>query len=329
VCQAERVRAVVVSKPGGPEALELAEVPDPDVGPGEIGMAVVAVGVNRADLLQRQGHYPPPSGASNLLGLECSGHVADLGPGVEGWRVGEPCVALLAGGGYAERVVAPAGQVLRPPPGVDLVTAGGLVEVAATVWSNLALAGLRAGERFLVHGGAGGIGSFAIPYGKSLGATVIATAGSEEKLAHCRFLGAELAVSYREDWPAAVRAATEGAGVDVLLDNMGASYLERNVAALATGGRLMVIGLQGGRRGTLDLGALLAKRARVHATALRSRPVEEKAAICTALVDQVWPGYAAGTLRPGPTTVFPLAEAAEAHRWLESGTARGKAVLRV
>lgn len=323
------MRAIVVREPGGPDALELAEVPDPQVGPGEVLIDVVAAGVNRADLMQRQGRYPPPPGASGLLGLECSGHVAGIGPGVEDWQVGEPCVALLAGGGYAERVVAPAGQVVVPPPGIDLVTAGGVIEVAATVSSNLDLARLRAGERFLVHGGAGGIGTFAIAYAKSLGATVMATAGSEEKLAHCRSLGADLAVSYREDWPAAADTFSAGAGIDVILDNMGASYLERNVAVLATGGRLMVIGLQGGRQGTLDLGALLPKRASVTATALRSRPVEEKAAICVGVVVGVWPAYAAGALGPPPTTVFGLAEAAEAHRWLESGSGLGKAVLRV
>jgi len=238
-------------------------------------------------------------------------------------------VALLAGGAYAELVAVPAGQVLPPPPGLDLVIAAGVVEVAATVWSTLDRAGLRAGERFLVHGGAGGIGSFAIPYARLLGARVATTAGSEEKRELCRTRGAELAVDYREDWGAAVRDWSDGRGVDVVLDNMGGATLGANVAVLATGGRLMVIGLQGGRKGTLDLGALLAKRAAVHGTTLRSRPAAEKAAICTALVEAVWPAYASGALSAAPTRVFPLAEAAEAHHWLESGAAQGKAVLAV
>lgn len=323
------MRAVVVREPGGPEALELAEVPDPEAGPGEILVAVTAAGVNRADLMQRQGRYPPPPGASELLGLECSGRVAALGEGVTGWQVGEECVALLAGGAYAELVAVPAGQVVPPPPGVDLVTAAGIVEVAATVWSNLDRAGLRSGERFLVHGGAGGIGSFAIPYARSRGALVATTAGSPEKREHCRALGAELAVDYAGDWVAAVREWSGERGADVILDNMGGSSLGPNVAALATGGRLLIIGMQGGRQGTLDLGTLLPKRASITGSTLRARPVEEKAAICAALVDQVWPAYAAGTLRPAPTRVFDLAEAAEAHRWLESGVALGKAVLRV
>lgn len=318
-----------MGQPGGPETLSLAEVTPPEPGPGEVGIAVVAAGVNRADLLQRQGNYRPPPGASDLLGLECSGHVAALGAGVSGWAAGDPCVALLAGGAYAERVAAPAGQVIPPPPGVDLVTAAGVIEVAATVCSNLDLARLRAGERFLVHGGAGGIGSFAIPYAASLGAAVATTAGTPEKRAHCRELGAELALDYHRDWVSELREWTGGQGVDVILDNMGGAYLEANVEALAVGGRLMVIGLQGGRKGTLDLGTLLPKRASVTATALRSRPVAEKAAICAAVVDRVWPAYAAGALAPAPTRVFALSEAAEAHRWLESGEALGKAVLRV
>jgi putative PIG3 family NAD(P)H quinone oxidoreductase len=326
---AELVQAIVVRAPGGPEVLELAEVPEPGITADEILIEVTAAGVNRADLMQRQGHYPPPPGASDILGLECSGHVAAVGADVAGWRIGDRCVALLAGGGYAERVAVPAGQVVAPPPGLDLVAAGGVIEVAATVWSNLDLAGLRAGQRFLVHGGAGGIGSFAIGYARSLGAAVAATAGSADKLAYCRTLGADLAVSYREEWVRTLRSWSEGRGIDVILDNMGASGLEANVGALAVGGRLMIIGLQGGRTGTLDLGALLAKRASVTATSLRARPVAEKAAICAALVEQVWPKLVSGEIRPSQHRVYSLAEAADAHRLLESGANLGKVVLQV
>jgi putative PIG3 family NAD(P)H quinone oxidoreductase len=321
------VQAIRVREPGGPEVLELGEAPAPRPGPGEIGIRVLAAGINRADLMQRQGHYPPPPGASEIIGLEASGHVAELGAGVTGWEVGDPCVALLAGGGYAEYVVAPAGQVVLPPPEVDLVAAAGLIEVAATVQSNLQNARLAAGEVLLVHGGAGGIGSFAIPYAKHLGATVVATAGSPEKLAFCRERGADYVLSYREDWAAGVRELTEGRGVDVILDPIGAKYLGEHVGLLATDGRLMVIGFQGGSQGTVDLRALLAKRAWLHAASLRARPVEEKAAICRAVVNTVWPLVADGTLAPAPHETFPLAEAAAAHARMESGGHTGKIIL--
>lgn len=309
--------------------LELVELPTPSPGPGEVLIEVLAAGLNRADLLQRRGHYPPPPGASGVLGLEVSGHVAVLGPGVTGWEVGDACVALLAGGGYATYVVAPAGQVVLPPEGIDLVAAGGLVEVAATVQSNLDHAGLAAGDAFLVHGGAGGIGSFAVPYAKHLGATVITTAGSPEKLDYCRARGADRALSYRDDWPSGVREVVGEDGVDVILDNMGGKYLEDHVQLLAVGGRLMVIGLQGGSRGTLDLGRLLPKRGWVHAASLRSRPVEEKAAICRAVVNTVWPLLSDGTIEPAPYETFPLAEAAAAHARMESGEHFGKIILLV
>jgi putative PIG3 family NAD(P)H quinone oxidoreductase len=321
------VQAIGVRAPGGPEMLELVELPTPRPGPGEVLIKVLAAGMNRADLLQRQGHYPPPPGAGAVLGLEVSGYIAELGPGVTGWEVGDACVALLAGGGYAAYVVAPAGQVVLPPEGIDLVAAAGLVEVAATVQSNLEHAGLATGDVFLVHGGAGGIGSFAIPYAKHLGATVITTAGSPEKLAYSRARGADHALSYRDDWPAGVREAVGDHGVDVIMDNMGAKYLEDHVQLLAVGGRLVVIGLQGGTRGTLDLGQLLRKRGWVHAASLRSRPVAEKAAICRAVVNTVWPLLADGTLEPVPYQTFPLAEAAAAHALMESGEHTGKIIL--
>lgn len=323
------MRAVIAPEPGGPEALVVVDRPDPAPGPDELVIDMVATAVNRADTLQRQGHYPPPPGASDVLGLEVSGHVAEVGPGVTGWQVGDPCVALLAGGGYAAYAVAPAGQVLPPPEGIDLVAAAGLVEVAATVQSNLDHAGLAAGEAFLVHGGAGGIGSFAVSYAKHRGATVITTAGSAEKLDYCRSRGADHALSYRGDWPAGVRDAVGTRGVDVILDNMGAKYLDDHIQLLAADGRLMVIGLQGGSRGTLDLGRLLPKRGTVYAASLRSRPVAQKAAICRAVADEVWPLLADGTLQPVPYDTYPLADAAAAHARMESGEHIGKIILQV
>jgi putative PIG3 family NAD(P)H quinone oxidoreductase len=321
------MQVIRVREAGGPEALELTDEPAPRPGSGEIGIDVVAAGINRADLLQRQGHYPPPPGASDVIGLEISGRVAELGEGVTGWTVGDPCVALLAGGGYASYAVAPAGQVVPPPPGVDLVAAAGLIEVAATVQSNLANAWLAAGETVLVHGGAGGIGSFAIPYARHLGATVIATAGSPEKLEFCRSRGADHVLSYREDWPAGVRDLTEDRGVDVILDPIGGKYLEEHVALLATAGRLVVIGFQGGGKGTVDLRQLLRKRGWIHSASLRGRPVEEKAAICRAVAEDVWPLIADGSIEPAPYESFPLAETAAAHARMESGGHTGKIIL--
>ncbi|GAA3636366.1 NAD(P)H-quinone oxidoreductase [Microlunatus ginsengisoli] len=323
------MKAVTRSGAGGPDVLSLGEAPDPVPGDGEVLIAVVAAGVNRADLLQRQGNYPPPKGASELLGLEVSGTIAGVGFGVDHWSVGDPCVALLAGGGYAELVAVPAGQVVAPPRGVDLVTAAGLIEVSATVVSNFDATSVRRGETVLVHGGAGGIGSFAIQYAHSIGARVIATAGSTDKVTYCLELGADAAMSYREDWVGEVSRLTENHGVDVILDVMGASYLEPNVASLAVGGRLIVIGLQGGRKGTLDLGRLMTIRGSVLSTTLRSRPVAEKSAICCRVTEVVWPLIGSGAIRPAPQTAFPLAEVAAAHRRLESGDNIGKVVLTV
>lgn len=323
------MRAVVCDGAGGPGVLRVVERPDPTPGPGELVLRTVAAGVNRADLLQREGHYPPPPGASDVPGLECSGHVHAVGEGVDGWAVGDPACALLAGGGYAERVVVPAGQVASPPEGVDLVTAGGLVEVAATVWSNVFLvAGLQPGETLLVHGGAGGIGTMAIQLGKALGARVAATAGSPERLARCAELGAEILVDHHEeDFVEAVRAGTDGHGADVVLDPIGAAYLARNVDVLAPGGRLVVIGMQGGTTAELDLSVLLRKRAAVTATTLRSRPVREKATILAAVAEQVWPLVADGTVRPVVHATVPLDRVADAHRMLEAGGVVGKIVL--
>jgi putative PIG3 family NAD(P)H quinone oxidoreductase len=323
------VKAIVVREPGGPETLEYADLPDPELGPGDVLIDVAATAVNRADLLQRQGHYDPPPGASSVIGLECSGTVAALGKDVTEHAVGDEVCALLAGGGYATRVAVPAGQVMPLPGGVDLVTAAALPEVAATVWSNVMMvAGLRSGETFLVHGGAGGIGSFAIQLAAAVGARVITTGGSAEKLAFCAALGADVTIDYREqDFVEVVREVTDGHGADVILDNMAASYLGRNVAALAVEGRLVVIGMQGGTRGELDLGALMRKRAAIVATTLRARPASEKATICRAVTEHVWPLVADGTIRPVVDTTLPLAEAAEAHRRMESGAHSGKILL--
>ncbi|MGH9252833.1 MAG: NAD(P)H-quinone oxidoreductase [Acidimicrobiales bacterium] len=325
------MRAVVVTTPGGPEVLAWSEVPDPDPAPGEVVLDVAASAVNRADLWQRQGRYAPPPGAPAWPGLECSGTVSVVGAGVTGWGVGDQACALLAGGGYAEKVAVPAGQLLPVPRGVDLVTAAALPEVMCTVWSNVFMtAGLRPGEVLLVHGGAGGVGTAAIQLGRVVGATVAATAGTAAKLELCRSLGASVLVNYRDqDFVAAVQQATDGHGADVVLDNMGAKYLARNLAVLATNGRLVVIGLQGGREGALDLSALMAKRAALIATTLRARPAEEKATIVAAVREHVWPLLESGEVRAIVDRTVPMAAAAEAHRIVEAGEHAGKVLLTV
>jgi putative PIG3 family NAD(P)H quinone oxidoreductase len=322
------VKAIVAREPGPPEVLELREVETPKPRPDEVLIKVAAAGVNRADLLQRQGHYRVPPGASSIIGMEVSGTVADVGDEVSNWEVEDPCIALLAGGGYAEYVTAPSGQVVPPPLGVELVAAAAVIEVAATVYSNVELVGLADGDRFLVHGGAGGIGSFAIQYAKSLGATVITTAGSKDKLNYCRSIGAAHAISYRGDWPTAVRKVAAD-GVHMILDSIGAKYLSDHVQLLATDGALVIIGMQGGRKGTLDLASLAQRRGFITANLLRARSAEEKAAICRGLVQNVWPLIADNTIKQSPLTVFPLAEAAAAHARLESGDNLGKIILSV
>jgi putative PIG3 family NAD(P)H quinone oxidoreductase len=323
------MRAVVAQGTGGPEVLSVTDVPDPVAGPGEVLLEVVAAGLNRADLLQRRGLYPPPPGASEIIGMECSGRVLALGEGVTGLEVGQEVCALLAGGGYAEKVAVPAGQVMPVPAGVDLVTAAALPEVAATVWSNVFMvAGLRPDETLLVHGGAGGIGTFAIQLAHALGARVATTGGTPEKLAFCRSLGADITIDYREqDFVEVVREATGGHGADVVLDNMGAKYLARNVDVLALEGRLVVIGMQGGSKAELDINALLRKRGAVIATSLRSRPVEGKSAICAGVVEHVWPLVADGSVRPIVHTAMPLDQAVAAHELMESGAHTGKILL--
>ncbi|GAA1910896.1 NAD(P)H-quinone oxidoreductase [Nocardioides hwasunensis] len=320
------MRAVVTTGAGGPEVLSVGEVEEPRPGAGEVLLDVVATAVNRADTLQRKGVYPPPPGASEVIGLECSGRIAELGEGVEGWKVGDEVCALLAGGGNAARVAVPVGQVMPVPAGLSLVEAAGLPEVAATVWSNVFMtAHLQKGERLLVHGGAGGIGTMAIQLASALGAEVFTTAGSPEKLELCRSLGAAHAINYRdEDF---VEVLEKAGGADVILDNMGAKYLGRNVSALATGGRLVIIGMQGGATGELDINALLRKRASVTATSLRARPLAEKTAICCGVVENVWPLVASGKVRPIVEATMPLEDVARAHELMETGGHAGKFVL--
>ena len=324
--------AVTAQRPGGPDVLRWSEVPDlGGPGVGEVLIDVIASAVNRADLLQREGRYPPPAGAPPYPGLECSGRVVAVGADVDAWAPGDEVCALLSGGGYAERVLVPAGQVLPVPAGVGLVEAAGLPEVACTVWSNVfMLAGLRPAEVLLVHGGASGIGTMAIQLAVALGARVAVTAGSPERLERCRELGAEMTVDHtREDFVARVQEATDGSGADVVLDNMGAKYLARNIEVLAPNGRLVVIGLQGGATAELDLGTLLSKRAAVLATSLRARPPEEKAAIVASVREHVWPLLAEGRVRPVIDRVLPMFRAADAHRALEQGGHVGKILLEV
>jgi putative PIG3 family NAD(P)H quinone oxidoreductase len=323
------VKAITIPEPGEADALVPADVPTPEPTQGQVRIRVVAAGVNRADVMQRKGFYPPPQGASEYPGLEVSGTVDAVGEGVEQWVVGDEVCALLDGGGYAEQVCVPAGQVLPVPPGVELEDAAALPEVVCTVWSNVFMtASLLPGQTLLVHGGSSGIGTMAIQLAREVGARVAVTAGSAEKLEACRQLGAEVLVNYREqDFVEQVRAATGGAGADVVLDNMGAKYLARNVDVLAVNGRLVVIGLQGGRTAELDLGKLLGKRGAVIATSLRARPTSEKASIVAAVREHVWPLLASGRVRPVVHERYPLDKAADAHRALEASGHVGKLLL--
>lgn len=324
------MKAVVIAKPGGPEVLQVQEVDAPVPGPGEVLIDVVAAGINRADVQQRRGFYPPPPGASEIPGLEVSGRIAAFGPEVtKPFTKGDPVVALLSGGGYAQQVAVPAEQVLRVPKGLDLVSAAALPEVAATVYSNLYMtAQLQPGETVLIHGGAGGIGTMAIQMAKAFGSTVITTVGSAEKFGTTRFLGADVSINYNEDdFVAEVREHTDGRGADVILDVIGAKYLDRNLDALALYGRLVVIGLQGGAKAELDLGKLMAKRAAVIGTTLRARPAAEKGAIMTAVREHVWPLIEDGSVQPQVSRTFPLAQAAAAHECFDSGEHVGKVLL--
>lgn len=323
------MKAIVIGTPGGPEALELQDVPAPEAGPGEVLIDVIAAGLNRADVMQRQGHYPVPAGAPEYPGLEVSGRIAALGEGVDGPAVGTEVVALLSGGGYAEQVAVPAGQVLPLPDGFDAVTAASLPETAATVFSNLFMAAaVQEGEYVLIHGATGGIGTMAIQMVAAFGAVPVVTAGSAEKLELARSLGAKVLINYKEqDFVEAVREATGGHGADVILDVVGAKYLQKNLDALAVAGRLVIIGLQGGTKAELNLNQLMTKRAAVIGTTLRGRPVEEKSAIMQAVGEYVWPLLASGQIRPLVDRTFPLAEAAAAHEYFDSGQHTGKILL--
>ncbi|UKA59372.1 NAD(P)H-quinone oxidoreductase [Arthrobacter sp. FW306-2-2C-D06B] len=325
------MKAVYISEPGGPEVLEIRDVPAPVPGPGEVLIDVVAAGLNRADVQQRRGFYPPPPGASDIPGLEVSGRIAAFGPEVsKPFSVGDKVVALLSGGGYAQQVAVPAEQVLRLPDGVDLVTAASLPEVAATVYSNLIMtAQLQAGETVLIHGATGGIGTMAIQLAKAYGATVATTAGTAEKVGTASaFLGADIAINYaEEDFVESLKAQNGGKGADVILDVVGAKYLRQNVEALADYGRLVVIGLQGGVKGELDLGQLVSKRAAIIGTALRPRPVAEKGVIMNAVRESVWPMLADGRIKPFVAKSFPLEQVREAHEYFDSGEHMGKVLL--
>ena len=319
------MRVVVVNEPGGVDALEVVERPDPEPGPGVVLIRVRAAGVNRADLLQRQGFYQPPSGATDILGLECSGEVAAVGEGVSTFAVGDPVCALLSGGGYAELVAVPAGLVAPVPEGVDLVEAGGLMEATCTVWSNVVMfGGLQAGRRLLVHGGGSGIGTTAIQIATALGAKVATTVGSPEKAKFCTELGADIVVNYREQDFA--EALSEDPA-DVVLDIIGAKYLASNVKVLARGGQLVIIGMQGGTKAELDIRELGKRNASVTATLLRASPLEEKAEIVAQTVEHVWPMITAGTVRPIVHATYPLADVAQAHQVLEDSSHVGKVLL--
>jgi putative PIG3 family NAD(P)H quinone oxidoreductase len=325
------MRVVLTDRPGDETVLRIGSAPDPAPGPGELGLRVAATGVNRADLLQRQGLYPPPKGAAPNHGLECAGTVEALGAGVTGWKVGDRAMALLPGGGYAERVAVHAGCALPVPERLSLEEAAAVPEVFLTAFLNLfELGGLAPGGRALVHGGGSGVGTAAIQLAKAAGAWVAVTAGSDEKCARCRALGADLAVNYRAgSFADPVREATDGRGVDVVLDSIGAPYLAGNLAALGLGGRLVLIGLMGGARGEIDLGALLVRRLSVIGSTLRTRPAEEKAAIVAGFAERFGADLAAGRIHPIVDRVLPLARVAEAHRAMKASEHFGKIVLQV
>lgn len=328
------MHAITADQPGGPEVLRWTEVPDLSAGPNEVLIDVSAAAVNRADIMQRQGLYPPPPGASHIFGLECSGTITEIGDGVSEWSVGQRVCALLSGGGYAEQVVAPASQLLPVPANVALDSAAALPEVACTVWSNLVMtARMTAGQTLLLQGGASGIGTHAIQVGKALGVTVAVTAGSASKLSFCRELGADILINYREsDFVQEIQDHAKSHGADVILDIMGAKYLDRNIDALAPDGHLVIIGMQGGTRAELDIAKLIAKRGTVTATTLRARPLDGpagKARIVEAVTENLWPLIGSGAVKPVVGAEFPITEAAEAHRLLESGDVAGKVLLRV
>jgi putative PIG3 family NAD(P)H quinone oxidoreductase len=323
------MQAITFTEPGGPDVMSWQKVADPTPGPGEVIVDIAATAVNRADLLQRQGLYTPPPGASDIIGLECSGTISAVGAAIGLDRIGEKVTALLTGGGYAQKVAVPIGQIMSIPPGTSMIEAAALPEVVCTVWSNLDMtANLSEGEWLLIHGGGSGIGTVAIQIGRALGARIAVTAGSPEKLERCAHLGADVLINYREqDFVEVIKAETHGRGANVILDNMGAAYLDRNVSALARDGRLLIIGLQGGTTAELNINTLLRKNGSVHATSLRGRPESEKAAICSQVERNVWPWVHAGVVRPIIDRVLPMRDAAYAHQLLADGAVTGKIVL--
>jgi putative PIG3 family NAD(P)H quinone oxidoreductase len=323
------MRAVVYDQPGDPDVLHVAEVPDPTPEPGEVLLRIRATAINRADLLQRRGFYPPPPGASDIIGMEAAGEVESITDGVTGWSPGDRACALLAGGGYAEKVAVPAGQLMPIPTNLDVVQAAAIPEAFITAHDNLITRGrLQRGETVLIHGGAGGVGTAAIQVAKRHGARVVVTAGSAERLQRCRELGAGEGINHRdEDFVQRIEEITGGRGADVILDIIGAAYLERNLRALAPDGRLVVIGLQGGVRAEIVLNTMLSRRQSLIATTLRGRPVEQKAEIVRRATEDLLPGFADGSLRPVIDRVVPMERAADAHRAMEAGEPVGKIVL--
>lgn len=323
------MRAIEITRPGDPGVLRLVQRPLPVPAPGEVRIAVAAAGINGADLAQRRGAYPPPPGASDIPGLEVSGTIDALGEGVSGLAVGDRVCALLTGGGYAAFCTAPAGQVLPLPNGIDMVEAGGLIEAIATVWTNVfELGGLKAGETLLVHGGASGIGTTAIQLAKAFGAKVLATVGSNDKADACRRLGVDRAINYRtEDFADIARNDYEG--VDVIIDIIGGPYLEGNVRALRRGGRLVFIAFGGGRTGQLDIARVMMNGLTVTGSTLRARPVAEKTRLLSEVRTHVWPLIETGTFRPVIDSVWPLEDAADAHRHMEASAHTGKLILRI
>lgn len=323
------MRAITMTSPGGPEVLTLSEVDDLPIGPGQVRIKVAAAGVNRADISQRRGQYPSVDGSPEWPGLEVSGTITELGEGVTDFVIDDAVCALLGGGGYADEVVVDAGLVLPVPEGVDLVDAAALPETVATVWSNVFMtSGLRAGETLLVHGGGSGIGTTAIQLATRAGARVAVTAGSAEKLEACNRLGADILINYREgDFERELLERTDGHGADVILDIMGGSYVARNIACLATGGRIVIIGNQSGEPATFEPFRLMQKRGRIHGTTLRARPHDEKVAIMREVREHVWPWFADGSVTPVIDSRMPLADAADAHRRMEASAHTGKILL--
>ena len=325
------MRAIDITRPGGPEVLELKERPVPACGPDDVLIRVAAAGVNRPDVMQRQGRYPVPPGASDILGLEVAGEIVEVGALVRDWRVGDRACALLAGGGYAEYSVAPAPQCLPIPKDMDPIHAAAVPETTFTVWTNVFERGqLQRGESLLIHGGSSGIGTTAIQMARALGARVFATAGTAEKCAACEKLGSERAFNYRDvDFVEAVKEATSGRGVDVILDMVAGSYVQRNLEALAMGGRLIIIAFLGGAKAEFDASAVLRRWLTITGSTLRPRSVEQKGAIARAVHEHVWPLFESGAMRVVVQATFPLAQAADAHRLMDSGAHIGKIVLTV